>query len=305
MTIDNNIKETQDRSHFFQTVQVWPRNVKLNYNGWLANFKDENEKKIACCILDFFVYYSADLVDQMLTTTVGRAGYELSKFFPDWVHEDFKSKCFYSYIPGENPNPTDSGNLFARKLRDVLHIPEDRIVNYDRVYQILEDSISPVPVIFVDDFVGSGCQCIKAWCENRGGNRRKTLQLLAEECGHKVVYSPLIVNQVGFQNIQNCCPQLIISTAHVLGPEYNLFNKECKCWRNDESLFNEGIELILNKSKELGIPSTDGRSVNDEKGFYKQGLALAFEHCMPDAVPAFFYWSTDNWTPLIPKEYNR
>ncbi len=70
------------------------------------------------------------------------------------------------------------------------------------------------------------------------------------------------------------------------------------------NLFNDGVELILRKSKELNIPSTCGLDVNDEKGFKEQGLALAFEHGAPDAIPAFFYWKYENWTPLIKKTYS-
>lgn len=45
--------------------------------------------------------------------------------------------------------------------------------------------------------------------------------------------------------------------------------------------------------------------MNDEKGFNKQGLAIAFEHGTPDAIPALFYWETEDWTPLINKVYIR
>ena len=63
--------------------------------------------------------------------------------------------------------------------------------------------------------------------------------------------------------------------------------------------------LILRKSKELGIPSTGNNDTQDEMGFKKQGLALMIENFAPDAVPSFFYWCHDNWTPLFNKSYER
>ena len=107
----NNLVESVDRYKYFREVQVWPIADDFNFQGWLGNFKD-NDYKIACHILDFFNYYPKKMVDQMLIASVGRAGYELSKYFSDWKHDDFKSRCFYSFIPGETPNPSDSGNLF-------------------------------------------------------------------------------------------------------------------------------------------------------------------------------------------------
>jgi len=75
--------------------------------------------------------------------------------------------------------------------------------------------------------------------------------------------------------------------------------------KKSDTLYSRGVELILRKSRELGIPSTNGIDVRDEKGFGMQGLAIAFEHGMPDAVPAFFYWQAANWAPLMRKNYTK
>lgn len=61
--------------------------------------------------------------------------------------------------------------------------------------------------------------------------------------------------------------------------------------------------MILRKSAALGIKNDN--KVVSAKGFGGQGLAVAFEHGIPDAVPAFFYWESDNWVPLIKKSYER
>lgn len=296
-----------DRYKFFRDVHVWPLTDDFNFQGWLGNFENETDYKIACRILDFFNYYSKKMVNQMLIASVGRAGYELSKYFSDWKHDDFKNRCFYSFIPGETPNPSDSGNLFMRKLRDVLGIGEDRFVDYKDIHDFLENTKTPIPIIFVDDFVGSGVQCHNAWCLNRGGKNNKTLREISKSCGHKFVYAPLLVNHKGYDIIKNHCSDLILSPSHVMGKEYNLFDPDCICWKNEEGLdlYTQGVELILRKSNDLGIPLTNGKCVYDAKGFNEQGLALAFEHGAPDAIPAFFYWCSDNWVPLIKKEYQR
>jgi hypothetical protein len=302
---NNEAINSKDRYKFFRDVQVWPTSDDLDFQGWLNNFGDENDYKLACIILDFFNYYPKKMVNQMLIASVGRAGYELSKHFPDWKHSDFKNRCKYTFIPGETHNPTDSGNLFMRKLRDVLEIDESRLVDFKDIHDLLEEETIPLPIIFVDDFVGSGSQCSTAWCQSRWGKNKRTLSEISQLYGHKFVYAPLLVNYEGYKCIKEDCTDLILSPSHVIGEEYNLFNPNCICWKNNISLFNSGVELILTKSRELGIPSTNGEHVNDEKGFQAQGLALAFEHGAPDAIPAFFYWCSDGWTPLIRKTYKR
>lgn len=297
-------KETLERSKYLREIQALPLSNEYDYNGWLNNFRNERDMEIACYILDFFTYFPKNMVDKMLKTSVGRAGFELSSYFKDWKHSDFFDRCYYSFIPGENPNPSDSGNLFIRKLRDELEIPEDRLVNYSDIHQIIEGSFVPLPIIFVDDFVGTGQQCQTAWSKNKGGRENLTLEEIAKKHGHKFVYAPLIVNYKGYDYITKHCNGLKLTPAQIIGEEYNLFNQNCICWKNDINLFNDGVELILRKSKELNIPSTNGLDVNDERGYKGQGLALAFEHGAPDAIPAFFYWKYENWTPLIKKAYS-
>lgn len=297
--------EAIEHYNFFREIQVCPLAEKFNYKGWLDNFTDSYEKELASLMVDFFNYYSEEMVNQMLRTSVGKAGYELSQYFPDWKHEDFKSRCYYSFIPGETSNLSDSGYLFIRKLRDELNIDERRFINYNDLHDYLSAPPYSLPIIFVDDFVGSGDQCKKAWSDNRRGKYNMTLEEISSKYNHKFVYAPLIINYTGYERILKNCRDLVLSPAHIISKEYNLFNEDCICWKNDRMYFKDGVNLILKKSNELGIPSTGGISVNDEMGYKSQGLAIAFEHGAPDAIPAIFYWETDNWTPLIKKNYIR
>lgn len=306
MNIEDSLyNNTISKSSFFRELQVWPLNDVLNYKGWLNNFSDPKEQEIACHILDFFIFYPRNMVNEMLRKVVGHTGYIFASHFSDWTFDDFKTRCIYSFIPGETVNPTDSGHTYVRKLRNSLGIPENRIIDNKSLYAILERNIN-LPVIFVDDFVGSGAQCDKAWNDNRGGYRGYTLKDIALAYGHKFVYAPLIVNNIGYERITNKCIGLELVTNHILDGKYNLFKSECICWKGDNDLYNKGVKLILDKSFELGIPFTNGDSVIDVRGFGEQGLALAFDDDgVPDAIPPIFYWSSDNWTPLIKKEYQR
>lgn len=293
------------KSTFFRDLQIWPLSDTLNYKGWLNNFLEEEEKEIACQILDFFIFYPRNMINEMLRKVIGHVGYIFKSHFPDWKYEDFKDKCLYSFIPGETINPTDSGHTYVRKLRNSLDIPENRIVDNNLLYQIL-DSYTNLPIIFVDDFVGSGAQCDKAWNENRGGIHRYSLKDMSLRYGHKFVYAPLVVNHIGYERIKRKCLGLELVTNHILDDQYNLFKPECICWKEDSDLYRKGVELILRKSREQGIPFTDGKSVLDVRGFGEQGLALAFDDDgVPDAIPPIFYWCSDTWTPLIKKAYQR
>jgi hypothetical protein len=294
-----------ERADFFQQIQIWPLNNVLNYKGWLNNFSEPKEQEIACHILNFFMFYPKAMINQMLKTLIGYCGNFLASYFPNWQYNDFREKCFYSFIPGETKNPTDSGHIYVRKLRSELHIPEQQIVDYNKLY-LLENNSDPIPVILVDDFVGSGAQCDKAWNTTSGQEGSHSLSEIASTSNHMFIYAPIVANHIGYDRIKSTCKGLTLVTCHKLNNEYNLFDPHCICWKHNEELYAKGVELILSKSKELGIPFTDGENVVDAKGFCEQGLALAFDDDgVPDAIPAIFYWCNDSWIPLIKKEYQR
>ena len=293
-----------EKLDFFRTIQAWPLNDVLNYKGWLDNFYKEEERNIAAQILDFFIFYPKSMINQMLKTVVGYCGEYLSSCFPDWKHEDFINRCIYSFIPGETKNPTDSGHIYVHKLKNELHIPQDRIVYNDDLYPLLESTKKSIPVIFVDDFVGSGTQCITAWNGEEGEKNKKRLKDIAMNSNHIFIYAPLIANYIGYNRIKKDCNGLTLLPCHIINNEYNLFDPECICWGKNIELYSKGTELILSKSKELGIPFNDKNKVNHVRGFDEQGLALAFENGAPDAILPIFYWCK-NWVPLIKKGNDR
>jgi hypothetical protein len=307
MDDDNSLRnESIERADFVRRIQTWPLNDVLNYKGWLNNFSTPEEKAIAGVILKFFTFYPDAMINQMLKAAIGYCGEYLAVRFSDWQHDDFKKRCIYSFIPGETINPTDSGHMYVRKLRESLGIPQSQIVYYPSLYTYLENSNIATPVIFVDDFVGSGAQCVKAWNENKGGREQYTLSEIASKTDHVFIYSPLIANHVGHDRIKQKCKGLQLVTCHVLNNEYNLFDPSCICWNNDNELYRKGVSLILNKSREQNIPFTRGIEDVDVRGFCEQGLALSFANGgVPDAIPAFFYWYSDTWAPLIKKDYKR
>lgn len=303
--MNDEIKEITERMKTFREMLLLPKPNGLDFESWLDNFQKQEEKELAARILKYFIYFSDDLIDQMLRTVIGRCGYYFMQNVPGWNHDSFKSECWYSFIQGENPDDaTGSGYIFTRKLREVLNIPDNRIIKFDTLFKKLETSTLQ-NVILVDDFVGSGAQTDKAWNEHKLGLKKKTLSELQSRFNHRIIYAPLVVNDMGLLRIKKYCSNLHLEYIYHLGPEYNLLNIDGLCWAGDYSLYARFLNMMNRIAKEQKIPVTGGDSVNDIMGFAEQGLALAFHHGIPDACPAFFYWNTDNWKPLKKRPYHR
>ena len=292
-----------ERYKYYRETQLWPLADVLNFEQWIENFAEGEEQDIAKRILDFFIYIPDRLINQMLATVIGKCGYYFKKERGIWSNDDFKNNCWYSFIPGEELKPTDSGYVFNRKLRDIIHIPENRIVRYSEIKTELAKTTNQ-NVILVDDFVGSGHQTYVAWLRKKNVTDKSLYELTVSN-NHKVIYAPLIVNEVGYNKIITYCLNLGLVYVHLLNNHYSLFDKDCPCWEGNMDLYNKAVKLIENKSSALGIPHTGGKNVIDYKGYREQGLAIAFEHGMPDACPPIFYWETADWKPLIKKVYSR
>jgi len=151
---------------YFVDVQLWPRQSAMNPVLWLENFQ-ESEMEYALSLLNSFLFYSEDLVKQLfvaafqtLSNLIRQRRDSLLHTKSNWC--SFVKRCVITPVYGERPSITDSGMGFARKARKLLNIEDGRILSDKEVFQLLLSS-GPRPVIFVDDFVGSGEQFITTW----------------------------------------------------------------------------------------------------------------------------------------------
>ena len=303
MLLDN----VKERLLFYRDMQLLPTAQELDFGSWIENFETADDKELAAHILKFFIYIPDQIINQLLKTAVGRCGYFFSKYDSTWTHDSFKNNCWYSFIQGEDKNDvTDSGYIFTRKLRDHLNIRTDRILDFKSMIEMLEiNNSEPQNVILVDDFVGTGAQTDNAWNVHNVGKTGMTLAQLANRHHHHIIYAPLVVNHIGFERIIHNCSGLGLEYIYLLNEEYNLLNVNCPCWQGDKVKYNRFIDLLREVANKENIPQTDGYHVNDMFGFGRQGLAIAFSHGIPDACPAFFYWDSPTWKPLMKRPYHR
>lgn len=301
------IDDILERFEYYRHVQLLPIATKFDYENWLENFHSKDEKEIAAHILKHFLYISDPIIDKLLQVSIGKCGIIFKQLYGTWTDDCFKQKCWYSFIQGEDQDSeTDSGHIFTRKLKEELHIPSQRILKFENLFKKLEQNTSePQNVILVDDFIGTGAQTENAWNVLVGGTNNLTLSKLVQQYGHKVIYAPLIVTHIGLENIEHNCENLSVVYVHKLGWKDSLLNPSGYCWNDHPEMFCKFIDILKRVANKEDIPQSDGMSVNDIFGFNRLGLALAFYHGIPDACPAFFYWETPTWKPLVKRNYNR
>lgn len=286
------------RATYFTNVQLWPTSSVLNVKGWLSNF-GRHEREYAANLLSAFVYLNSKMVNALLTAAVHGVSQRVvgdtatyDEATDAW--EAFLDGLVVTYVEGESPNPTDSGYAFARKARQVLGIPQQRIQRPDDALEVLAEGKADT-LLFVDDFVGSGSQMQHTWARERKlkGGADMSFREVSER-GVALLYCPLVSTSYGMAHLRIACPGLVLIPAHELGDEESLVHPRSAMW--PESLRDGAVEFLYGASERAGIVAERG---DGWQGFHNLGLAIAFEDSVPDATLPLYYWERNGWVPLV------
>lgn len=276
---------------------AWPPGT-VEVNSWLSNF-DAEDRGYALYIVSQFMFFSEKMVDALFFAAFQNISIDLTDA---WQSSDdrlknwnsFMEKCYVVPVQGEDPNPSDSGYLFARKARQILGISECQLVDLEKAITIVQKK-PQTPIVFVDDFVGSGEQFVKTW-NRKSRSQAVSFKDIAQEYASKnFFYCNAITTSKGKKRIERECPDVTLKMGNILGGEYSWVSEESKMWPDE--MKETGIKIIEKYSKRLGYVECDG-CLQDWRGFHCLGLGLAFQHSTPDASLPIFY-AENNWQPLV------
>lgn len=294
-----------ERWRYMVTTGLWPKKANFDPAAWLSNF-NADELPLAQRLLEGFTFFSDELVKQMFRS----AFIDVSKLVVTHKDEYPTAQCQWARfvdsivvvrVTGEVPRDADSGFTFARLARDVLQVPEERIIGPELSLSYLARG-GEGNVLFVDDFVGSGNQFCDTWerlyATDVGEVSFKELTSQAS-CKARFFYCPVVCTETGRKNISQRCGNVVqIAPAHFFGSAQSVHSENSAIWRED--MRTEGPEFVRTASARAGIPYLNGGE-GCWMGFHKLGLALAFSHGYPDATIPLFYSTNNNWQPLIRK----
>lgn len=276
--------------------------TKLDPRAWLSNF-DEHDLQLAAVLLSRFTFYSDQLVDQLFRSAFqGLSNISENRWKPfaeaqsDW--REFCQTAIVTLVQGEEPNPSDSGWLFARKARQILGFNEQQLLSpADALNNVLSGHNGPL--IFVDDFVGSGEQFVRTWkrqFETTQHGRATFAQAAMTNPQARFFYCNAMTTMLGRERIARDAPIVQVSAGNIVPYDHSLSSPCSALW--PDSLRADGIAMIERISKSLGYLDSGGDQ-NDWQGFYQLGLGVAFEHSVPDASLPIFYCERNGWKPLV------
>lgn len=282
-----------ERSEALVELQVWPVSTRLDWRGWLSNFS-KDEQFFARCLLEAFLYYGEDQARALLSAAFHGISRDVARSANTYSEREtlwhaFIDSVVVTYVEGETPSPTDSGFAFARKARQVLGVDESRIL---RPVEALQTSQREhCPILFVDDFVGSGKQFESTWQRQLTGGLTGTFRDLARTGTSSIWYAPLIATQYGLSRLAVKAPEAIIRPAHTIGVEYSSNHDEALVWPS--GAHDDARQFVEDATKRAGY------KVSEAWGFHDLGLGIAITDTIPDACLPIFYSEKNNWRPLM------
>ncbi|MEJ1177178.1 hypothetical protein WA845_23290 [Agrobacterium sp. CMT1] len=288
-----------ERSDHFRDFSVWPRQQDFNVESWLQNF-DNSEMYIAKRLLSSFTYFNKPMTGALMRHSIQKflsAAWDRGGFPEPPAALNTGDVCFVK-CEGEDPRATDSGNLFARKLRDELRIPDKNIM---APLEALRTAGLFRHFVFVDDFVGSGNQFLDTLCRKHSSVKPyESFSALLADNKHTVSYCPCVATSYAqYTRIAPVFPQVSLYPAHVLVPDHNATSSSSRVWHGMEtSEAQAAIDVLRAISERAGYDKDDGGQ-DAWHGFHKLGLTLGFEHGIPDASLPIFFSERNGWRPLM------
>ena len=282
------------KCRYFQTIGAWPSQERLNAKSWLNNF-DYIDRPLAVELLDAFVHYNPAQFNHVFRFSLSLLRNRVRAQGKDW--NQFASDLIVTYPPGENPNPSDSGHIFVRNARGA-GIPEGRLV--EPAQALSQYLTKGSPVLFVDDFLGSGSQMRHTWLREYeiDGNLASFATASGGHAGN-IYYCCAFATTQGITHLQDEGITVDVQPAHQLNQKDGVLSSNTRLL--DPSQREQIQEMIKRVSIKAGFMDTGGKNVSDWSGFAGLGLALSFDHGTPDASLPILYKEFNGWKPLIGK----
>lgn len=294
------VREVLEKCDALKKARLWMAEPRMRPYAWLKNFEDVDQP-IAALLLDNFTFYGDGLTDRLLVSSYASLGDRLPKGpqAPDGATIlRALDAAIFTRVEGERPRPTDSGNLFCRKARQVLGIPDGRFLE---PAVALQHAAKSTPVVFIDDFVGSGDQFLSTWQRSYSATLPRSFADVSRSVPFVAVYVTLIATDFGLRRIRAAAPHVAITTAHELDESATVRRLTANASFAIADVPSAIRDFLEKYAPRLSPPQDIAKDPSWIRyGYKERGLMFAFEHSVPDAtLPIFWAAGGRDWNQLV------
>ncbi|SEQ55250.1 hypothetical protein SAMN03159444_01924 [Pseudomonas sp. NFACC02] len=261
---------------------------------WLANFRTDEERYFAACVLGRLTFRSKSMIDSsidqllncVLPTYLRQKGlfpYDDIESFLESIQKDDPAHFIrFVGVDGSRQHDTGkSGVVVIRHYKRRARIPKSITTRPDA----LGDLPAHVKcVVFLDDMLGTGKQF---------DTFAKT-HVLAEKSEVHLVYCPLVAFEKGLGKLGESCPWLTVLPIEILTERHQFFcesSQKVGLWAVDEiNTVADARGFYDRLAGKRGIPKTTRHGLD---------LLLGFEDSTPNNSLSVLWASSENWQNLL------
>ena len=282
------------KCRYFSKVALWERRASLSPESWLNNF-EVDEREYAVSLLNAFLYFSNDLMLELLRGAFHGLSRTLFAGRTDRIEawRDFADRAVFTPVRADIGDPAESGLEWTSRWKKDLHLADGKTVwSEEAMRRLLDDPT--VPVVFLDDFVGSGRQMRAMWereinVVGKGGSY--TFVGIAAETGASLIYTPALCTAFGRRELAKHCPTLYVNPGNEITDQHNALGDDSVIWPEEHRA--GARQFVEAASARAGIPAELC------EGYERLGLVLGYGQSVPDATLPLIYWEEDGWQPLM------
>jgi hypothetical protein len=287
-----------ERCHGFINCGIWEGLDKNLLRTWLTNFRTDEERYFAACVLDALIFRSEKQTISLFRHLFLRVLPDLARLEPG--HSDALIDAHRKLKRAESPvepgmrlvsatkssdPPSKSSPTLLRQLKRHLQIDENWMIKPGDIASCLSNGIRVF--VFIDDLLGTGDQ-FKLLVDDEG--------LLPAITSSYVAYCPLAAHRKGIAALNSAMPLLKIRPVELLDERNEIFDPSANCF--DDGLNSaESAELFyyeLLQERGIHLASCDRR------GYGGLELAYVFHHAVPDNNLPILWWDrSPDWKPLF------
>lgn len=279
-----------ERSRRLIKFNIWQGISGEQLSIWLKNFRSDEEKFFAACLLDSFIYRSKaqtlSLIYDLLYRVIPN-----KLFFnkPTLYHNIQFPQCMISYtdprirlvsVRRTGDPPSKSSAEILRYMKNKFGINSKWMIEISEVNKEINSGIEAF--IFIDDFLGTGEQFCKMFDTTNSSILDYSYFL----------YSPLVAHEVGINEITTKVRNVDICSVEYLSSKNAFFLNYFSDKYNTQSEAKRFYENIVT-DRAFAIPNSE------IYGYGNLELSYGFEHGIPDNTLPIFSYSDIDWKPLL------
>lgn len=281
------------RVHALVDVGIWDIE-RSSLNGWIDQFKSQEERYFSSCILDSLIYRSHE---QFLACAKALFRGPLGTIFsPEGASHDLElTQILQEYrdrgvrlvpVIRSNHPPTKSGPLVLRYIKRALSLNDDWMLWPWQVTSELETNPRIKTVIFVDDFLGSGTQ----FCDFLNAQKLELTKSISW------IYAPVVAHESGISRVNKDYPDIQVTCIEQLTAAHSFFCPDR--WKTLSAGAVTSDDALDFYESFIRLRGIDTRG-SPPCGFGDLALCFGFKHSTPDNSLPILWVNDGNWIPLL------